>query len=443
MCISVVGTGYVGLVSAVCFAEKGIKVICVDKNHEKIEKLNNGIMPIYEEGLEEICKKNHNLGMIEFTTDLKYAVENSSVIFIAVATPALNDGRADLTQVIEVVKGISKYINGYKVIVNKSTVPVGTQKLVKDIINNVNVDVVSNPEFLREGSAIYDTMNPDRIIIGSESKKSSNIMMELYNNFNAPVISVSPESAEMIKYASNTFLALKVSYINEIANICEIVGAEIIDVAKGMGMDKRIGNKFLNAGIGFGGACFPKDVQAIYQLSKENDYDFKLAKSLFEINESQKTKPVEKLMNIMNYDITGINVAVLGLAFKPNTDDMRGAPSIKIIEQLKENGANIKAYDPFAIENAKAVLDAHIYNYNNLYDTLVDVDAIIVCTEWDDVITMEAKEVSKLVRNKIIIDGRNCLNKEEFKMFGFSYYGIGMGDNITNQGYERNIRSCS
>jgi UDPglucose 6-dehydrogenase len=346
--ISVIGTGYVGLVSGVCFAELDHKVICVDISEEKINMLNQGIMPIYEEGLEEMCNRNKDAGRIEFTTDLEHGVRNSDIIFIAVGTPSLPNGQADLSQVEDVARNIAKHMNGYKIIVNKSTVPVGTQKIVTQIINDNLVeqhdfDVVSNPEFLREGTAIFDTMNTDRVVIGTDSEKAAKIMEELHKPFNAPILIVDPESAEMIKYAANAFLATKISFINEIANICERVGANVESVAKGIGLDKRIGDKFLNAGIGYGGACFPKDTKALVKIAEKAGYEFKIVKSIIEVNNNQKIRPFEKLKEKIG-ELKGKKIGIWGLAFKPNTNDMREAPSLDIINRLILEGARVIAY---------------------------------------------------------------------------------------------------
>lgn len=430
--IAVIGTGYVGLVTAVCFAEKDFKVICVDKDKCKIDNLSNGIMPIYENGLKEMCESNYQRKKIFFTTDIKYAIENTDVIFIAVGTPSLNSGEADLSQVIEVANEIKEYINNYKVIVNKSTVPVGTQKIVKSIMktnkNNINFDVVSNPEFLKEGTAINDTLNAERIVIGCDSYKSEEYMRRIYERFDSEKLVVSAETAEMIKYASNVFLALKVTYINEIANICELTGANVIDVAKGMGLDSRISGKFLNAGVGFGGACFPKDVLAIYSLAKSVGYEFKLSKAVLEVNEKQKLKPYEKLMEVMNNNLKGKTIAVLGLAFKPGTDDMRGAPSIIIINKLLEKGAKVKAYDPEAIKNAKKIFGSRIGFYTEVYETIKYADAIIILTEWNEIKFMNLEEALTLVKNKLIIDGRNCIDSVNAMKLGYYYLGIGVPD---------------
>ena len=427
--IAVIGTGYVGLVTAVCFAEKGFEVVCVDNDINKIDSLNKGIMPIYEESLEELCKKYAYTNKLIFTTDMEYAVKSCEVIFIAVGTPSLKNGETDLSYVTTVANDIGRFINGYKVVVNKSTVPVGTQKLVKNIIKNMSkssdFDVVSNPEFLKEGDAIKDTLYPDRIVIGTDSNIASEIMEEVYNSFSAPIVFVAPETSEMIKYASNTFLALKVSYINEIANICELVGADVSDVALGMGYDKRIGNKFLNAGIGFGGACFPKDVLSILDTSSKMGYEFKIARSLLEINETQKLIPVEKLKKCMNNELNGKKIAVLGLSFKPNTDDLRGAPSVKIISELIKLGAKIKTYDPVAFNNAKKIIGDDVEYCNDLYSCVEGVNAIVIVTEWDEIKNIDLKKSAELVDEKFIIDGRNCINSNYAIEHGFKYFGIG------------------
>jgi UDPglucose 6-dehydrogenase len=431
--LSIIGAGYVGLVTAVCLADKGFNVICVDNDEGKINKLNNHTMPIYEEGLDDLCVKNHQAHRIVFTTDIKFAVENSDVIYISVGTPSTETGEADLSFVVSAVTDIAKYLNGYKIIVNKSTVPVGTQELVKKIVSSnssYDFDVVSNPEFLREGTAIHDTIYAERIVIGCESKKSEEIMKDIYSCFNSPILIVNPRTAEMIKYAANTFLALKVSYINEIANICDLVGADVLDVSKGIGMDDRIGKKFLNAGIGFGGACFPKDVLSIYSIANKNGYKFKLAETLLEINETQKVKPVDKLLDIFSGDIKGKKIAILGLSFKPGTDDMRGAPSIKIIESLYSKGADITAYDPMAIENAKKIINYPITYCYSIRDAINSVDVIIICTEWNDISNIDLYKIKDKVKNKIIIDGRNCINKSKAQRAGFRYFGIGVREDI-------------
>lgn len=431
MNLCIIGTGYVGLVSGVCFAELGNRVICVDIDENKIAQLNNDIMPIYEKDLEEMCVRNRKNGRIEFTTNLEHGVKKSDVIFIAVGTPSLPNGQADLAQVEAVAKGIAKYMNGYKIIVNKSTVPVGTQKWVTQIIKENQVvehdfDVVSVPEFLREGTAVYDTMNPDRIVIGSDSERATKIMMELHKPFNAPIVVTDPESAEMIKYAANAFLATKISFINEIANICEKVGADVKEVAKGIGLDHRISNKFLRAGIGFGGACFPKDTKALIKMGEQVGYNFKILRSVLEVNNNQKLKPFEKLKNALG-DIKGRTIAILGLAFKPNTNDMREAPSVEIIKKIQRAGGRVKVYDPAAMETAKSILK-NIEYAENPYDTVKNVDAIILVTEWEEFKKLDLERVRKLVKGNIFIDGRNVFNYEKMANLGFEYYSIGRRD---------------
>ncbi|MDI3534962.1 MAG: UDPglucose 6-dehydrogenase [Thermosediminibacterales bacterium] len=431
MNICVVGTGYVGLVSGICFAHIGHNVICVDKDTEKIKMLNSGRIPIYEKGLEELYLKNVEQGSIRFTNDLKEGVKNSDIIFIAVGTPCLADGNADLTAVESVAKGIARFMNGYKIIVNKSTVPVGTQKWVSKIISennegNYNFDVVSNPEFLREGTAVYDTMNPDRIIIGADNTYAAGVIAKLHEPFKAPIIITDPESAEMIKYASNAFLATKISFINEIANICERVGADVQEVARGMGLDKRISDKFLGAGIGFGGACFPKDLKAIIKIGEQVGYEFKIAKDVIEVNNNQKLKPIEKLEKALGF-IKGKTIGILGLAFKPNTNDIREAPSLEIINRIQQLGGKVKAYDPKAMESAKMVIK-NVEFVNNPYEVVKKADAVILVTEWEEFKSMDLKKVKNLMNTPVFIDGRNVFKPEEMIKMGFEYYCIGKKD---------------
>ncbi|MHA7579443.1 UDP-glucose dehydrogenase family protein [Paenibacillus vandeheii] len=447
MLCSVIGTGYVGLVSGVCFAEMGNNVICVDTDSEKIQKLNNGIMPIYEEGLAELCYKNMKNKRITFTTNMKYAVENSDVIFIAVGTPSLTNGDVDLSQVENVAKEIGRYIDGYKVIVNKSTVPIGTHKYVTKIIKERSLgkydfDVVSNPEFLREGSALKDTFYAERVVIGSSSEKATQIITKLHEPFNSEILVTDPESAEIIKYAANAFLATKISFINEIGNFCEKVGADVEKVAKGIGLDTRISPHFLNAGIGYGGACFPKDTRAIVNTAEKTGHSLEIIKSAIKVNEKQKYKVVEKLKLALN-DLKGKKIGVLGLSFKPNTDDIREAPSIDIIKSILNEGAHVKAYDPIAMEMARGLLP-DIYYGGNLYDAVRDVDAVMLVTEWKEFKEMDLKEIKNLVSGNVFIDGRNIYDYEEMKKLGFRYYCIGRKDESyfskrTNQNIEKTI----
>ncbi|EOC99580.1 UDP-glucose dehydrogenase family protein [Caldisalinibacter kiritimatiensis] len=440
MRITVVGTGYVGLVTGTCLAEIGNEVICVDVNEEKINKLRNGIPPIYEEHLEEMINNNLAKNRLKFTTSLERGVKLSDVIFIAVGTPPKSNGQIDMSQVDEVAKSIGKYINGYKVIVNKSTVPVGSANRVKNIVylnmkdKSIEFDVVSNPEFLREGTAVFDTFNGDRIVIGSNSEKATEIMKEIYESFNIPMLITNPESAEMIKYASNAFLATKISFINEIANVCERVGADVKEVAKGMGIDKRIGNKFLNAGIGFGGACFPKDIKGLMQIGNDAGYEFKIVKKVLEVNNAQRIKPVEMLRRLFG-NLNGVNVSILGLSFKPGTDDLREAPSLYVIKELQSDGANIKAYDPIAMENAKLVIGNSMTYCNDPYEAVEGSDVVVLLTEWAEFKKLDFNRVKELVNRPLIIDGRNTLDSNSLKEKGFEYFGIGLGDaSVENTG---------
>ncbi|PKM44136.1 MAG: UDP-glucose 6-dehydrogenase [Firmicutes bacterium HGW-Firmicutes-8] len=416
------------MVTFTCFAEKGNSLICVDNNPEKIKMLENNIMPIYEPGLKELVKKNQDEGRISFTTDLPGAVQKSDVIFIAVGTPSLSNGEADLQYIEAVAREIGQAMNGYKIVVDKSTVPVGTGDRVRKIISESQTgeygfDVVSAPEFLREGCAVGDTLNPDRIIIGTSSKKAAQIMDELHKPFNAPIVITDVRSAEMIKYASNAFLATKISFINEIANICEKVGADVTEVARGMGYDKRIGNQFLMAGIGYGGSCFPKDTKALIQIAGNADYDFELLKSVIKVNQIQRYKPIKKLISILG-ELQGRTVGILGLAFKPNTDDMREAPSVEIITELKKLGAGIKAYDPVAGDEARKVIKDIEY-CSDPYETMDGADAVILVTEWEEFKNLDLDKMKKLLNIPLVIDGRNVFDPAEMQAKGFIYTGVG------------------
>lgn len=423
-----VGTGYVGLVSGTCFAEMGNEVTCVDNDIEKIEMLKRNIMPIYEPGLGELVGKNQAEGRLSFSTDLSKAVKESEVIFIAVGTPSLPNGEADLQYVDAVAAQIGQSINGYKLVVNKSTVPVGTGDRVKKLISQNLVgkhdfDVVSAPEFLREGCAINDTLFPDRIVIGASSNKAANIMKELHKGFNAPILLTDVRSAEMIKYASNAFLATKISFINEIGNICEKVGADVIKVAEGMGYDKRIGHRFLMAGIGYGGSCFPKDTKALIQIAGNADHDFELLRSVVKVNQIQRYKPIKKLISILG-ELRGRTVGILGLAFKPNTDDIREAPSIEIISELKRLGVKVRAYDPIAMEQAKGIIKGIEY-CSDPYATASGADAIVIVTEWEEFKQLNLDRVRELLNIPVVIDGRNIYDPLEMQRMGFIYAGIG------------------
>ncbi|GAB6099390.1 UDP-glucose 6-dehydrogenase TuaD [Halanaerocella petrolearia] len=429
MKLTVVGTGYVGLVSGACFAELGNEVICVDIDEEKIEGLKNGVMPIYEPGLKEIVDRNYDNGNLKFTTSLEEGIKESDIIFIAVGTPSQEDGGADLSAVKAVAQEIAQHINGYKIVIDKSTVPVGTGDWVEELIAeqkeaDYGFDVVSCPEFLREGSAVDDTMHPDRIVIGTESDKAADILDELHQSFDAPILHTDRYSAEMIKYAANAFLATKISFINEIANICERTGGDVAEVAKGIGLDHRISDKFLRAGVGFGGACFPKDTKAIVKTAEEHGYDFKVVNSVVETNKLQKQTLVNKLKRELP-ELDGKTVSVLGLAFKPNTDDMREAPSRTVVKQLLEAGAEVKAYDPIAMEEAEGIFGADIQYCEEVYDAIEDTDALILVTEWDEFQDLDLDQVEELLNNSIFIDGRNCYDVDEMKERGFAYYSVG------------------
>lgn len=427
MKIVVAGTGYVGLVTAVCLSEVGHNVTCVDVNKEKIKILNEGKSPIYEPGLEELMRKNKSL--LTYTLDSKNAYKNADVIFIGVGTPEKKDGSANLKYVYEVAKEIAQSIKKDCIVVVKSTVPIGTNKKIEKYIkdnlkNNVKIEIVSNPEFLSQGTAVKDTLHAQRIVLGVQSKHAENIMKEVYDGFGQPYIITNRESAEMIKYASNDFLALKISYINEIANLCEIVGANIQDVAKGMGMDARIGNKFLQAGIGYGGSCFPKDTKALSWLANFNDYELKTIKAAIEVNENQKLKLIKKARKYYE-TFEGLNVAVLGLTFKPNTDDLREAPSLENIPILIEDGANIKAYDPVGENNFKKLYPTEIKYCDNIEETLKDTDICFIFTEWDEIKKIKPEEYKELMKTPLVYDGRNIYDLKEMKESGVEYYSIG------------------
>ncbi len=427
MKIVVAGTGYVGLVTAVCLAEVGHTVTCVDVVEEKIEMLNEGKSPIFEPGLEELMAKNKE--RLTYTLDAKSAYKNADVIFVGVGTPEKKDGSANLKYVYEVCREIAESIEQNTIIVIKSTVPIGTNKKVEKYIKDhlkydVKVEIVSNPEFLSQGTAVKDTLHAQRIVIGVTSKHAENIMKEVYDGFNILYVITDRESAEMIKYASNDFLALKISYINEIANLCELIGANIEDVTKGMGMDSRIGNKFLNAGIGYGGSCFPKDTKALHWLSNYYDYEIKTIKAAIEVNSNQKIKLIKKARKY--YDsFEELNVAVLGLTFKPNTDDLREAPSLDCIPILLEEGANIKAFDPVGENNFKKFYPDQIKYCKNIDETIENADLCLIFTEWDEIKKYNMKNYEKLMNRPIILDGRNCYSLEEAKENNLIYNSIG------------------
>lgn len=425
--IVVAGTGYVGLVTGVCLAEKGHNVTCVDVNQEKIDYMKKGKSPIYEKDLEELMVKNQE--RLNYTTDSASAYKNADVIFIGVGTPEKKDGSANLKYVYEVAKEIARNIEKDCIVVLKSTVPIGTNKkveryIINNLKNDVQVELVSNPEFLAQGTAVHDTLYAQRIVIGVKSKRAEEIMKNVYDSFGIEYVITDRESAEMIKYASNDFLALKVSYINEIANLCEIVGANITDVARGMGLDSRIGNKFLNAGIGYGGSCFPKDTKALNWLGNFYDYELKTVKAAIEVNENQKIKLIKKARKYYE-SFEGLNVAVLGLSFKPNTDDLREAPSLDCIPILLDDGAKIKAYDPVAENNYKKIYPTEIEYCKSVEETLKNADICFIFTEWDFVKNMDKSLFEKLMKKPIILDGRNCFDLKEISEQKVIYESIG------------------
>ncbi len=431
MKICVIGTGYVGLVVGTCFAEFGNTVTCVDNNEDKLSQLRQGVIPIYEPNLEEMIKTNVAESRLDFTSDIKTAIKNSHVCFIAVGTPQDEDGSADLKQVEQVAYSIANSIENYTVIVNKSTVPVGTLDRIAQIIKsetNVEFDVVSNPEFLKQGSAVDDFLKPDRIIIGSNSQKATNIIKELYAPFltpDNPLIVMDIKSAEMTKYASNAFLALKISYINQIANICEKVGADVEMVRNGMSADKRIGSQFLASGLGYGGSCFPKDVKALTKTAIDNNCSFNLLAATDEINKAQRQLFIQKIFSKFKGDIKGKTFAVWGLAFKPKTNDMREAPSITIINSLLGAGANIQAYDPKAQENAKNYFAGKITYSNSAYSALNNADALLLITEWNEFRKPDYEKMLSLMNSPIIFDGRNQYDPKILSEFGFDYHCVG------------------
>ncbi len=432
MNISVIGVGYVGLVTGACFAEFGLNVTCCDKDKEKIDFLNKGEIPIYEPGLEELVRKNTKEGRLRFTTDLSECVKGSLVVFIAVGTPSKDDGSADLTYIEEAASVIAKDMDGYKVIVTKSTVPVGTGKLISKIIEENQVekgcfDVVSNPEFLREGSALEDFMRPNRVVLGTNSPQAVAILKDLYRPLfliEAPFVITNVESAEMIKYASNAFLATKISFINEMANLCEKVGADVHVVAKGMGLDHRIGSKFLHPGPGFGGSCFPKDTLALAQVSKENGCRFELVEATIKVNKKQKALMLEKIKKGVG-NVKGKKIAVWGITFKPNTSDMRDAPSLDIINGLLKQGASIKVFDPAGIEEAKKFLNDSVEYCDDMYEEMTGCDALVIITEWNQFRNPDFEKLKTSLKTPLIIDLRNIYDPEKMKKLGFQYICVG------------------
>ncbi len=436
MKISVVGTGYVGLVSGTCFAEAGVNVVCVDIDQKKIDNLNNGIIPIYEPGLDDIYKKNVKKGRLEFSTNLPESITGADAVFIAVGTPPGEDGSADLKYVLGVAREIGKSMGHYMVIVTKSTVPVGTSEKVKKVVQeelgkrgeNITFDVASNPEFLKEGSAVNDFLKPDRIVIGTESERAQKVMKRLYKPFllnGHPILFMDITSSEMTKYAANSMLATKISFINDIANLCEIVGADVDNVRKGIGSDARIGNKFIYPGTGYGGSCFPKDVQALIRTADEHNYSLEILKAVESVNYRQKEVLFNKINKHFNGGLQGKKFAMWGLAFKPKTDDMREAPSLVIIEKLLAAGAEVVGYDPVAMNEAKRILGDKISYAKDEYEAVIDSDALVLVTEWPEFRLPNFRVLEKLLKNKLIFDGRNIYDPEELLELGYTYYAIG------------------
>ena len=436
MKISVIGTGYVGLVSGACFAETGVNVACVDIDQKKIDNLNKGIIPIYEPGLEDIYKKNVEKGRLVFTTNIAESIDEAEAVFIAVGTPPDEDGSADLKYVLGVARDIGKSMNNYLVVVTKSTVPVGTSSKVKEAIldelkkrgKDIPFDVASNPEFLKEGSAIADFLKPDRIVIGTESAQAQKVMKRLYKPFvlnGHPILFMDIISSEMTKYAANSMLATKISFINDIANLCDIVGADVDNVRRGIGSDARIGNKFIYPGTGYGGSCFPKDVQALIRTADEKGYSLDILKAVESVNYRQKEVLFHKIHKHFNGDLKGKRFAMWGLSFKPKTDDMREAPSLVIIDKLIEAGATVVAYDPVAMKETERILGDKITYAKDEYEAVIDADALILVTEWSEFRVPNFRVLEKLLKNKLIFDGRNIYDPEEMKERSYTYYAIG------------------
>ena len=431
MHIAVIGTGYVGLVTGACFAEFGVEVTCVDVDESKIERLNQGIIPIYEPGLDQIVEKNSKAGRLHFTTEIKTAVEQALVIFLAVGTPPKEDGSPDMSFYQSAAKSIAEHMNGYKVLVTKSTVPVGTGKWLREFvaenqITKTNFGVASNPEFLREGAAIEDFMRPDRVVIGSNEEDAVAIMKDLYRPLyiiETPIVITSLESAELIKYAANAFLATKISFINEIANLCDAIGCDVHDVARGMGMDNRIGRKFLHPGPGYGGSCFPKDTRALTTVADQFGVETLIVDAVIEANERQRDAMIPKIEQLVG-DLSGKQIGVLGLSFKPETDDMRESPATDIIKMLQKRGAKIKAFDPVAMDEAKHMLPDIEYATDE-YDAIENADALVFLTEWNQFRALDMERVKRLLKSPKIADLRNIYEPSDMREIGFEYVGVG------------------
>ena len=436
MNIAIVGTGYVGLVTGTCFAETGANVTCIDVNEEKIENLKKGIIPIYEPGLEDMVERNVKAGRLHFSTSLVDCLDDVQIVFSAVGTPPDEDGSADLKYVLEVARTIGKHINKYTLVVTKSTVPVGTAKKVKAAILeeldkrgvNVEFDVASNPEFLKEGNAIDDFMSPDRVVVGVESERAKKLMSKLYKPFmyvNFRVIFMDIPSAEMTKYAANSMLATRISFMNDIANLCELVGADVTAVRDGIGSDSRIGRKFLYAGCGYGGSCFPKDVKALIKTAEQNGYNMQVLKAVEDVNERQKSILFDKLNRYFQGELKGKTIALWGLAFKPGTDDMREAPSLVLIEKLKAAGCHVRAFDPVAMNESKRRIGDSVYYATDIYDAVLDADALMLVTEWKEFRMPNWKVIKKVMNHPAIFDGRNIFDADDVQENGFEYHCIG------------------
>ena len=429
MNISIIGSGYVGLVTGSCLAQMGNNVLCADNDVKKIAALKKGIIPIFEPGLGDMIKRNVIAGRLNFSSSIKEAVKKSEIIFIAVGTPPQGNGEADLRGVENVARNIALNMDGYRLIVEKSTVPVETGAWVKHTVstyvkNKIKFDVASNPEFLREGSAIQDFMNPDRIVLGVESKKAEKLLTSLYKPLNAPLVITDIKSAELIKHASNSFLATKISFINAVSLICDKVGVDVAEVAKGIGLDKRIGSSFLNAGIGYGGSCFPKDLDAFLNISDKLGYNFELLKSVKNINDYQRKAFLQKIKDSL-WIIKDKTITILGLSFKPDTDDIRSAPSLDIIDALKEEGARLKVYDPAAMGKAKKLLNDKVKFCKSPYDACRSSDCLLIITEWSEFMELDFKKIKELMNRPLIIDGRNIYDPTVMKKMGFTYLGVG------------------
>jgi UDPglucose 6-dehydrogenase len=430
MKIAVVGTGYVGLVLGACLAETGNDVVCIDKDETKLRQLRRGVMPIYEPGLEEMVRRNRSEKRLAFTGDLPKAVRGATIVFIAVGTPQHEDGSADLTHVLGVAREIAKAMNGYKVVVDKSTVPVGTAERVREVIRRETThpfSVVSNPEFLKQGAAVEDFLKPDRVVIGVEDERAEEIMLELYAPFTrtgAPILVMDCASSELSKYAANAILATRISFMNEIANVCEVFGANVDQVRKAIGADRRIGSSFLFPGIGFGGSCFPKDIKALVKFSGDKDYDFQILKAVDRVNEAQKVRFVSKLESHFG-SLQGKTIAIWGLSFKPRTDDMRDAPAIPLINRLLSAKAKVQAFDPQAKSVAKRIFGKKIVLADKNYDALKGADALVIATEWNEFREPDFNRMRKLMKTPIIFDGRNIYSPEQMKHLGFTYYSVG------------------